>query len=174
MQEKISKINEIKTKRKILKICDIFLASFLSLVILVSVMSLTIFLNTSLGLSFLNCMLISGVLTYLSSCGVNSLLKPLDDKCKKLSIEIKKIEEEYTKKLQNGTDICDVRLRFEGLSVERKKQILNYIREKACNEIQVEEITAIDEVDILALFNEKENKRNASKKTGYSKKRSKR
>ena len=129
MKEKI-KLNEMKNKRKILKILNIFLAAFLSLIVSVSVMSLTMFLNTLFGLNFLNCILFSVTLTYISSCGVNLILKPLDNKCRRMLLDIKELEQQSEKNIDKK-ELFDIRLRFGGLSSENKRKVLNYIKENA-------------------------------------------
>ena len=93
------------------------------------------FLNSKFGVSYFSCLLITCVVPSLYSLLVNYSLKGFDNKVKKMEYELSELERIYNQEIgkldvkeDNRSIIEKIELRFDGLSNERKLELLSYIR----------------------------------------------
>lgn len=153
---------DIKNKKrniKMYKIFDLFIRSFLTIVGAVSLLSLLMFLNSRLGVSYFSCFVMTCIIPSVYSLLVNSSLKGLDKKIKNMKYELSDMENKYKKNNENIKNIekIDDRLiekiefRFGGLSNEKKLELLNYIKNTIPNNNYSQYMIDIDNLESINL-----------------------
>ena len=157
----IEKRIENKNKEiKLYKVYDIFIRSILTLIGTITSISILMFLNNVFNVSMLSCIIMSIIIPQLYSIIINNSLKGLDNKIKNKEYELsaledkKSLEQLITK--QNTNEIKQIEFRFEGLSNERKIELLNYIKELIPETSYHKYLNDLDNLDTINLndFNE--------------------
>ena len=159
----------IDNNKLLKKIFDIFLAVILSFVGVISITSFMMFLNSSLGVSFFTCFILTIGLSQVYSAIANLFIKYLGNKVNKID-NIGYVKDNNFKSLESE----NIRDRFEKLSRVSKVELLNYIKEKALNDIDCDCVKMLDNRDSLSLicdFNKNNNCIDMG--NGYSRKKKK-
>lgn len=163
---------EIKIKKcKKLQILNILLGIGFTLAGTLSIMSLLMYFNSAFGLNIFYCFLLAILFPQTYSILVNALLlDKIDDQVNVLLKEIAKLEKEYELAMEPVTEIKNIELRLEGLSVKNRKKILNYIRDNVSSEVKID--NTMTSVDIMSFGNNEDMvDADLEQKSGYTRKR---
>ena len=155
----------IKVKeRKInfLKSIDLLLRVVLTLVGAVSLVDMLMFLNNMFGVSYFVCLIISLIVPSVYSYIVNASLQGFDNKIRNMELDLIKIKDEYDNdnKMTKDVVIKDIEIRFDGLSNERKMELLMYVKEKLSSNLYsgyLRKIENEDSLSLMDLYMEKDN-----------------
>ena len=146
-------------KIKLHKIIDLFIRSVLTLSGAIFLVALLMFLNSRFGVSYLKCFVITLIFPSFYSIIVNDCLKGLDKKIRVMEYELFEIDNEY-KKIINLLDVNEVtkdslisnmEFRFDGLSNERKIELLNYIKNAISNNCYFQYMGDIENMESINL-----------------------
>ena len=98
------------------------------------------------------------------------LLDKIDDKVAVLVKEIAKLEKEYELAMEPVSEIKNIELRLEGLSVKNRLKVLDYIRDNVSSEVKID--TTMTSVDIMTFENDGDMfEPDLEQKSGYARKR---
>jgi len=155
MDNKLKLITVKERKIKFLKLTDLLLRIFLTLIGTISLVGVLMFLNSMLGISYFNCLVITFIVPSIYSCIVNSSLIRLDNKISNMELEMERMIDECNKeddKLEDDVIIKDIEIRFDGLSNERKMELLMYVKERLSFDLCSKYISKIQNEDSLSLM----------------------
>lgn len=173
---KDSGLNIIKIKErkiKFLKVIDLFLRIVFTLIGTFSLVSILMFLNSRFGVSYFSCLVVTLIAPSIYSFFVNLLLDGMGNKIKRMEFEIKRLEDQYKEdnRLRKDSIIKNIEIRFEGLSNDRKKELLNYIKDRIPQGSCYEYISKLEDSDVLSLICDDDLVDVSEKEKGYSRKR---
>lgn len=173
MDNKLDVTQMKKKKLKYYKIFDLFLRSVLTLFGSVSLVSILMFLNSRFGVSYFSCLIITFIAPSVYSAIVNSSLEDMDNKIKKMELEICELEDECKKEngLTKDSIIKNIEIRFEGLSNDRKRELLSYIKDRIPDGSCYEYISKLEDNDSLSLMDDEHLELVSEKEYVYSRKR---
>lgn len=124
--EDIKYIDDKIRKYNILKMCGFLLSIGLTMLGTISIMSLAMFIYERLKISLLKLIVFNGILACFYSIGSKKILNLVDNKEKKLLMEIEDFNKKEEKK---RIIISSLQERFNQLSRENQIKILNYIKD---------------------------------------------
>lgn len=166
--DKILCINDKKKMYYLLVVINMIISIGLTLTGTVSIVYFIMFLYEIFNISMLECFALDIILPYVYSCCANSFIKKIDIKTKDISKEIDKLEKEY----EIEQIIDDIRIRFNDLSRDKQIELLNYVKNNYLYMVSgFENISKLDDNEILMLINNMDSVKLIEGKDVYSKKR---
>ena len=145
-----------KKKLELFRMFDLFLRIVLTLVGTVSFVSILMFLNVKFGISYFSCLVLILTVPFVYSTIINILLERLDNKIEGIKKDITDLEIEFDKCCQQDREniIKNIEIRFDGLSNDKKKKLLNYIKINMVNDSFCEYISKLEDDDVLVLLDD--------------------
>lgn len=166
--DKILCINDKKKMYYFLVVINMIISIGLTLTGTLSIVYFIMFLYETYNVSMLECFILDIILPYVYSSCANFFIKKIGIKTKDISKEIDKLEKEY--EIEQIMD--DIRIRFNNLSRDKQIELLNYVKNNYLYMVSgFENISKLDDNEILMLINNMDSVKLIEGKDGYSKKR---
>lgn len=145
-----------KKKLELFRMFDLFLRIVLTLVGTVSFVSILMILNIKFGISYFSCLVLILTVPYVYSTIINISLERLDNKIEEIKKDITDLEIEFDKCYQQDREniIKNIEIRFDGLSNDKKKKLLNYIKINMVDDSFCEYINKLEDDDVLVLLDD--------------------
>ena len=155
MDNKLKLITVKERKIKFLKLTDLLLRIVLTLIGTISLVGVLMFLNSMLGIGYFSCLVITLIVPPIYSFVVNTSLIRFDNKISNMELEVERMIDECNKeddKLEDDVIIKDIEIRFDGLSNERKMELLMYIKDKLRFDLSSQHLSKVVNQDSLSLM----------------------